>query len=303
MDRFHAMKVFCEVARQEGFAPAARALRLSTTAVSRQVGELESHLGVRLLHRTTRRTSLTDPGIAYLARCEALLAELAELERSVSDRGSAPRGRVRLTAGVSFAQQQLSHRLPQFLATHPQIELELVLDDRHLDLVAERIDVALRIGRLPDSTLVARRLAPCRHVAGASPAYLDGHPPLRTPEDLREHACIIDTNQPRAWWFRGPAGETTVDVRGRYVVNSAHAAYEAARAGLGIAYLPTFVAGEALAQGELVPVLPEHEAATVHVFAVYPHARYLAGAVRALVDFLAEQLGGRPAWDAWADAK
>lgn len=297
------MRVFCEVVRQEGFAPAARSLRLSTTAVSRHVAELEAHLGVRLLNRTTRRTSLTDPGMAYRARCEALLAELDELERSVSDRGSTPRGRVRLTAGVSFAQQQLSRRLPPFLVAYPQVELELVLDDRHLDLLAERIDVAVRIGRLPDSTLVARKLAPSRHVACASPTYLERAAGLNTPTVLSEHACIIDTNQPRAWWFRGPTGEHTVEVTGRYVVNSAHAAQEAARAGLGVAYLPTFVAGEALARGELVPVFPGYEAATVHVFAVYPHTRYLAGAVRALVEYLAEQLQGRPPWDAWMETQ
>ena len=299
MDRFTSMAVFVEVAKQRGFAPAARALRMSTTAVSRHVGELEEHLGVRLLNRTTRRTSPTDAGVAYLARCEALLEELAELERSVGDRGGTVRGRVRLTAGVSFAQEQLGRWLPRFLARCPKVELELVLDDRHLDLVAERIDVAVRIGRLPDSSLVARRLAPCRHVACCAPAYLEGAPELREPADLRQHACIIDTNQPRGWRFEGPRGEVSVEARGRYLVNSAHAAREAARAGLGIAYLPTFVGGEALARGELVPVLPEHQATTVHVFAVYPHARYLAGAVRALVEFLGAELRGRPPWDAW----
>lgn len=300
MDRFTAMHIFTEVARQGGFAPAARSLRMSTTAVSRSIGELESHLGVRLLHRTTRRTSLTDPGVAYLARCNVLLEELADLERSVSDRGSTARGRVRITAGVSFAQEQLDRRLPRFLRDHPEVELELVLDDRHLDLLRERIDVALRIGRMPDSTLVARKLAPCRHVACSSAEYLEHAPPLRTPLDLREHACIIDTNQPGAWWFEGPEGEQRVEVHGRYTANSAHAAREAAIAGLGIAYLPTFVGGQALARRELVPVLAGFEAATVPVYAAYPHARYLAGAVRALVDFLARELDAAP-WDTWLE--
>ncbi|MGH1348951.1 MAG: LysR family transcriptional regulator [Nannocystales bacterium] len=293
------MRVFAQVAREGSFRGAARSLRLSSTAVSRHVSTLEEHLGTQLLVRTTRRVSLTEPGRAYLHRCVALLDDIDELERDVADASSQVRGRLRVTAGVSFAQEHLGTLLPTFVQQHPEVEVELQLSDHHVDLVGERIDVAIRIGRLEDSSLIARRLAPCRHVVCASPEYLGSHESPRAPEELENHQCIIDTNQPPQWWLRGPQGESTHSVRGRFVVNSAHAARDAAVAGLGLAYLPTFVAGDELARGQLVPVLHGYEARAMHLYAVYTHNRHLRGSVRALVDFLVARFGPEPPWDAW----
>ncbi|MEM1415899.1 MAG: LysR family transcriptional regulator [Myxococcota bacterium] len=298
MDRLESMKVFAEVAQLGSFRGAARSLRISSTAVSRHVSNLEDHLGTQLLVRTTRRLSLTEPGRAYLLRCVALLDDLEELERDVSDASASVRGRLRVTAGVSFAQEHLGTLIPAFVREHPDVEVEFVLSDHHLDLVAERIDLAIRIGQLEDSTMIARRLAPCRHVVCASPGYLEGRALPRAPAELAAHDCIIDTNQPRQWWLRGPEGESTHAVRGRYIVNSAHAARDAALAGIGLAYLPTFVAGPRLRRGELVRVLGGYEARSLQLVAVYAHNRHLRGSVRALVDFLAARFGPEPPWDA-----
>lgn len=297
MDRLAAMEVFTEVARNESFAGAARTLRMSTSAVSRLVSALEEHLGVRLLQRTTRKVSLTDPGRAYFERCQALLEELSEIEQTMGEQTGAVRGRVRMTAGVSFAQEQLGRILPEFASSHPEVSIELVLTDQHLDLVADRFDLAIRIGDLQDSSLIARKLAPARHVACASPAYLQRRGTPRSPSDLERFDLVVDTNQPTRWWFTKKKREVTVAARGRYQVNSAHAARDAALAGLGIAYLPTFVGGSDLQAGRLVPLFESWSATELGVYAVYPHARHLSAAVRSLVDFLVDRLGPEPPWD------
>ncbi len=297
MDRLSAMSVFARVARLGGFAVAARELRLSTTAVSRHVAQLEEHLRVRLLQRTTRRVSVTEAGAAYLVRCERLLADLEELEDAVGDGRREPRGRLRVSAGVSFAQEQLHATMPRFLTRYPAVEVELVLSDRHVDLVGEGIDVALRVGRLPDSSLFARRIAPCSHVVCAAESYLEARGTPRTVDDLAAHDCIIDTNLPRGWRFVRDGQPAPIREDGRYRVNSAHGACSAAVAGLGLAYLPAFVAGPSLHRGALV-ALPHLRAVDLHLYAVYPQARYLSSGVRAFIIswsmLLPTSLGTRP---------
>lgn len=297
MDRFTAMRVFARVARLQGFAPAARELRLSPTAVSRHVAQLEERLGVRLLYRTTRSVTPTEDGQAYLTRAEQLLHELDELEEVVSAGGAQPRGSIRISVGVSFAEEQLNGLMPGFLAAHPELNLELILSDRHLDLIAEGIDLAIRIGAMPDSALFARRFAPCRHVVCASPSYLEMYGPPAQPNDLRERECIIDTNQPRNWWFQGVAGVETIEVQGRYRANSAHAVRDMVSAGLGIAYMPTFVAGPCIRRGDLVPILTDYRALELTLHAAYPERRYLSAGLRAFLDLLSTQFGDNPAWD------
>ena len=299
MDRLHAMQVFVRVSRLGSFAAAARELQLSNTATSRVVSQLEAHLGVRLLRRTTRQVSLTDEGAAYLRRCERILADIQELEEGLAEGQRTPRGRLRISAGVSFAQEQLNALMPEFLERYPELEVEALLTDRHIDLVAEGVDVAVRIGRLPDSTLIAKRIAPCRHVVCASPRYVAKRGLAQTPSALAEHACIIDTNQPRNWHFDGPGGPETFAATGRYRVNSAHAARDAAIAGLGIAYLPTFVAGTELVHGALVRQMPDYRAAETAMYAVYPENRYLSAGVTAFIRMLAERFQRDPPWDCW----
>ena len=301
MNRLQAMRVFTRVARLGGFAAAARELQLSTTAVSRQVSLLEEHLGVRLLQRTTRRLSITDAGAACLDRCERILADIQEMEEALSEGQRNPRGRLRISAGVSFAQEQLSALMPAFVEHYPDLEVELFLTDRHLDLVGEGIDVAVRIGRLSDSSLFARRIAPVRHAVCASPDYIARYGAVATPSQLSEHMCIIDTNLPRSWCFEGPGGLETVIAEGRYRVNSAHGSCDAALAGLGLAYLPTFVAGAHIARGDLVPQLPGYQTGEAAMYAVYPENRYLSAGVRAFIDMLAERFDGEPPWDCWRE--
>ena len=297
MDRLQAMKVFARVARLGGFSAAARELDLSTTAVSRHVSQLEEHLRVRLLQRTTRRLSLTDVGAAYLERCERILADLHELEDALCQGQQNPRGRLRITAGVSFAQEQLGAVMPTFVRRYPELEVELLLSDRHLDLIGEGLDLAVRIGRLPDSSLFARRLAPIRHAVCASPAYIAANGAVTAPGQLSRHTCIIDTNQPKTWWFQGPDGEQTVTVTGRYRVNSAHGACDAVIAGLGLAYLPTFVAGPRIESGAIVPQLAGYRTTELAMYAVYPENRYLSAGVRAFIDLLVDHFGDEPPWD------
>ncbi|APR84225.1 Transcriptional regulator, LysR family protein [Minicystis rosea] len=301
MDRLDAMAVFVRVARRSSFSEAARELRQSATAVSRKVAELEDHLGVRLLRRTTRKVTVTDAGLAYLSRCEQLLADLEATEMAAREQHGRPRGHLRATVGVSFAEEHVLPLLPGFLAAYPDIELDLVLTDRHVDLVGEGVDVALRIGSLGDSSLLARRLATIRHVVCASPAYLEQHGAPQSPEALRDHACLLDTNQPRDWHLDSERGSTHVQVTGPLRVNSAHAVRRAALAGLGIGYMPTFVCGADLVRGALVQVLPGHRATTAALHAVFPTGRRVSAKVQAFVDHMRASLGERPPWDAWLD--
>lgn len=299
MDRFEAMEVFSRVARLGSFTEAARELRLSTTAVSRHVSQLEEHLKTRLLLRTTRRLSLTAGGLAYLSKSEQILANVRELEDGLQAAQEVPRGRLRIGAGVSFAQEQLNQVMPSFLSRFVELNVELILSDRHVDLVADNIDVAIRIGKLPDSSLFAKRLAPCRHVACVSPGYLARHGSIFHPQELSNHLCIIDSNQARGWSFVGDKGPITHQAEGRYVVNSAHAARAAVLADLGVAYLPTFVAGPNIASGELVPQLQAFQIPNMTVYAVYPENRYLSAGVRVFIDAMEAAFGDTPQWDDW----
>lgn len=297
MDRLHAMGVFARVARLGGFAAAARELRLSTTAVSRTVGQLEDHLRVRLLRRTTRRVSLTEAGAVYLERCERILCDLYELEESLPAGQQNPRGMLRVSAGVSFAQEQLNALMPAFLSTYKEMQVELLLSDQHVDLIRDRIDVAVRIGRLSDSGLFAKRICAVHTDLCASPAYVAEHGALNKPSELAAHACIVDTNRSSDWTFTAQGKTVHHAPDGRYRVNSAHAARDAAEAGLGLAYLPSFVAAPALARGTLVAQLTDYATDEVALYAVYPESRYLSAGVRAFIDALVEAYGGdEPPW-------
>ncbi|MEM6928665.1 MAG: LysR family transcriptional regulator [Myxococcota bacterium] len=277
------LRAFTRVARLGSFAAAARELRLSTTAISRRVAALEDRLGTRLLHRTTRRVSLTPAGAKALERTERLLVDLEELHDAVVGDGT-PRGHCRVTAGVSLGHALLHEGLPDFLRQHPMVSVEVVLTDRHVDLVTERIDLAVRIGALADSELVAMRLGSVGHVVCASPAWLADHGPVAV-GTLEGISRIVDTNQPRAWVLSGPdAASVEVEAAGRYAVNSAHAARDGCRAGIGLAMLPSFVAREELANGRLVDALPGWRGPELGLYAVVLERRWISPAVRALVE-------------------
>lgn len=299
MDRLDDMLAFIKVVDARSFTAAADRLNLSKSVVSRRVADLENRLGARLLNRTTRRLSLTEVGQAFYDRCQRILADLEEAEQAASDLQATPRGRLKLAAPLSFGTQHLAPAITDFMAQHPAIEIDVELNDRYVDLVDEGFDMAVRIGRLRDSSLIARRLAPSRRVLVASPAYLEREGVPETPEDLARHRCLLYTNTPAAeqWQFRVGNEVKSVRVAGPLRANNGDLLMAAAMAGQGIAVLPTFMCGQALEAGTLHCLLFDCYVSESAVYAVYPQNRHLSSKVRAFVSFLAARFGPEPYWD------
>ena len=294
------MAVFAAVVELGGFTAAARELGLSKSAVSKQVARLEGRLGTRLLQRTTRRLSPTEAGAVFHEGCQRALAEAAAAEAAVTHLAGAVRGRLRINAPMSFGVQHLSPLLSGFMARYPELELEVGLNDRLVDLVEEGYDLGVRIGHLESSSLVARRLAPIRRAICASPDYLARHGRPETPEALARHRCLIYSNleSPRVWRFHGPGGSRRVTVAGPLESNNGDVLADAAVAGCGIACLPAFILCDALADGRLVELLTDwRDSGAPALYAVYPARRHLAPKVRAFVDYLAEQISDPPSWE------
>jgi DNA-binding transcriptional LysR family regulator len=297
MDRFDQMRVFAAVVDAGSFAAAAQALGLSRPGVSRHVAELESRLGVRLIQRTTRRLAPTAEGQLFHARVRDLLAGMDEAEAEISARKAQPSGLLRVNVPVTFGILHLAPLWGRFRARHPQVSFEVTLSDRIVDLVDEGYDAAVRIARLPDSSLVSRQLASTRIVACASPAYLRRRGRPKTPQDLREHAVVAYSYwaQRDEWAFHGPDGEARVQTRPVMRTNNGDTCRAAALAGQGIVLQPTFLVGPDLAEGRLVELLPGYSAGELGIFAVYPTRKHVLPKTRALIDFLADALA-RPAW-------
>lgn len=300
MDQFTAMKVFRRVIELEGFSAAARDLGLSNAAVSKNVSELEADLGVRLLTRTTRRLSVTEAGEAYYRRCVRVLEELDEARDEVADLAHTPRGTLRVSAPVSFALMHLAPAIPRFLELHPGLKLDLVLNDRVVDLVEEGFDLALRGGgELSDSSLVARKLAPIRRVVCGAPTYFQRRTIPKSPRDLADHECLVYSlaSSPRQWSFRHEGSELSVRVDGRYQVSNSIALKQALLSGLGLSLIPIFIVGPELRRGELRAVLTRFHPAPQSLYAVHPHRRYVPQKTRSFIDFLSATFGGKPYWD------
>ena len=301
MDRLACLEAFVRVAESGTFSAAAIALRLPKSAVSRQVAALEEELGVRLINRTTRSLSLTEAGRGYLERASRILADIEDANRCVSQLQATPRGHLRISAPMSFGFLHLAPALTDFLIRYPEVSVDVVMNDRFVDVVEEGFDVAVRIGSLADSSLIARRLAPNRLALCASPAYLAQHGAPRTPEDLRGQSCLINSNiaASREWRFVGPGGEAiVVPVSSRASFNNGDAMRIAAARGLGFVRLPTFICGDDLRSGALVSVLADYVPQLSAIHAVYPQGRHLSPTVRAFVDFLVARFGPEPYWDA-----
>lgn len=298
MDRIDWMRLFAAVAEHGGFSEAARRLGTTPAQVSKKVAALEAHLGARLLDRTTRSVSLTPVGAAYLERLRPIIAELEALEDGVRAEQAEPTGALRVAASVTFGARRLTPVILDFLSQHPGVELRLALSDRFVDLVEEGFDVAVRIGRLEDSSLIARRLAPSRLALVAAP----DHPAVagaREPQDLERFVCVVDANYPtpRRWRFRRGAAVAEARIAGRFHVNNAEAALAAAEAGCGACLSPTFVCGPALRADRVVRLLPGWEPEHRDIWAVFPQNRFLASRVRLFVDHLAAAFGDPPEWD------
>lgn len=297
MDRLDEIRAFVAVAEALSFTQGARKLDVSGAQASKLVARLENRLGARLLNRTTRDVSLTDTGAAYLDSARDVLERFEALETSVRDQ-SGPSGTLKVSAPVSFGRGQLTPALLDFAAGCGAVSLEVTFSDRIVNLVEEGFDVAVRIGHLTDSSLVARKLAAVRLVTCASPDYLARAGAPTALEDLAAHEAILDSNMrdANAWRF-GPHGDVReVRVHGRLKFSGAEACVAAAVAGFGIARSPAFAAADELRAGRLVPILCNFEPELIHVYAVYPHARHLAAKVRAFVDFLAQRYAGEPEW-------
>ena len=297
MDRLDEIRAFTAVAEARSFTQGARRLEVSPAQISKLVARLENRLDARLLNRTTRDVSLTDTGQAYLERARELLEGFDALQSSVRDQGG-PSGTLKISAPVSFGKGQLTPALLDFAAAYPAVAIDVAFADRIVNLVEEGFDVAVRIGHLTDSSLVAKRLAAVRMVTCASPAYLATHGTPVALEDLAGHEAILDTNAREATtWTFGPHGDRReVRVHGRLRFNGAEACVAAAVAGFGVTRTPAFAAADDLRAGRIVPLLCSAEPELIHVHAVYPHARHLAAKVRAFVDFLAKRYAGEPAW-------
>jgi len=294
MDTFLEMRTFCAVAEAGSFVRAAGALDLSKAAVSRYVAGLEARLGVRLLHRTTRRLSLTDEGEVFYARSKELLAGHEEAESELRSRSAAARGTLRINAPVTFGILHLAPLWGAFRERHPQVRIDLTLADRVVDLVEEGYDVAIRIAVLPDSTLISKRLANTLMVLCASPRYLKVSGVPSHPSELAKHAVIAYRywSTGDEWQFDGPKGRVTVSTKPIMHSNSGDTCRTMALEHHGVILQPTFLIGTDLADGTLVELMPEYHALELGIYAIYPTRQHVSPKVRALIEFLVERFSG-----------
>lgn len=303
MTEIGAIPVFVAVAENGSFAAAARKLGVTKSAVSKRVGGLEAHLGAQLFHRSTRSISLTEAGEIYLAHAIQALGSAQEAEDAVAALQGDPVGHLKVSAPMSFGQLHVAPAIPEFLRLHPGITLELSMDDRFVDLVDSGMDLALRAGTLPDSALIARKLAPIHSMIVAAPAYLARAGEPHHPQDLTDHDCLhyAYSRDPLEWKFIGDDGGIAVRTRGRFRVNNSEALCTTLIAGLGIGRLPTFIAGAHLAAGRLQRVLPNFLMPEQALYAVFPERQHIPAKVRTFVEYFANYVGKKmPYWDSEA---
>lgn len=296
MDKFQEIRVFSAVVDASSFVAAADSLGMSKAAVSRYVSELEQRLGVRLMHRTTRKLSLTPEGEVFLARCRDILASIESSEAEISTRSVTASGLLKVSVPVSFGIRHLAPLWSEFLSDHPQVTLDVQLADRVIDLVDEGFDLAVRIARLPDSSLISRQLASTRLVLCAAPSYLKRRGTPAHPSELAQHDVLGYSLMAMGdqWQFTGPEGPVSVKVRPRMWTNNGDSCVAAALQGSGIQLQPTFLIDDELASGQLVEILPQFRSVELGIYAVYPSRKFVLPKVRAMVEFLANKLGQAP---------
>lgn len=300
MDRIESLESFVTVVESGQFSAAAERLGIGKSVISRRVSELEEHLGALLIQRTTRRLSLTDAGREFYPRAVQLLEDLAEAEQSVSTAQQALNGPIRLAAPLSFGLLHLAPALNTFMTKHPGVVLDMDFNDSQVDLIQEGVDLALRIGRLEDSSMVALPLAPIRALVCASPGYLARYGTPQTPEALAGHQglCYSNLPEPQKWRFiDSKGGSHTVRVENRMQANNGQILLEAAASGHGVCLSPTFIAYRTILEGRLVPLLKDYQIPSASAYVIYPNRRFIPQRVRALGEFLREQFGDRPYWD------
>ena len=295
MDRLEAMSIVLAVAEAGSLSAAARRLNTPVATASRKITELEEHLHAKLFERSARKLRLTDSGLSYVAALKRILADLSEADRAAAGEYTRPTGELVVTAPVGLGRLHLMPILAEFLRAYPEIDVRLLLSDRVLSLTEDQFDVALRIGELPDSRLIALRLGTIRTVVCASPAYLEARGTPRTPDDLAAHDCIIYEGfiGPYDWKFVREGTDVAVTVRPRLVVSNPEAAFDAVLAGIGLGRGASYYVGTAIEAGTLTTVLDEFHLPTRPVSFVYPAGRFLPVKLRAFLDFLAPRLRAR----------
>lgn len=294
------MRVFVTVVDLGSQSAAADHLDLSRPVVSRYLAELEGWVGARLLHRTTRKLSLTAAGGETLPRCRQLLDLCGDMQAAVSEPDDAPRGLLRLSVSTSFGQAQLGAAIAEYVKLYPLVTMDLQMLDRTVNLVDERIDLAIRTSNDLDPNLIARRLTVCRSVVCATPAYLREHPAPQKVEDLARHNCLTHSYFGKSLWHFEENGEhVSVPVHGNITANEASTLMRVTLAGAGVAMLPSYQAGELIRSGELVRLLPHAEPRQMNIYAVYASRKHMPSALRSLLDFLVLRFPEEPVWDVW----
>lgn len=300
MDRFEDMRCFMEVVDKGSVTRAAESMSIAPSAVSRRIKDLEARLGAQLLTRTTRSMSLTEAGQGFYDRCQAILAQVDEAESEVSNASCALHGPLRVAAPLSFGVGYLSPILAGFAAANPELELDIDLSDRQVDLVSEGFDLAVRIGTLRDSSMIARKLCEVRTLLVASTAFLDGHGRPARPAEMKDWPALAYVGSERhdIWRYRDPEGRAgSVQVRVAMRSNNGEVLRDAAAAGLGVTLQPSFIVSDALREGRLESVLRDYSWSDLAVHVVYPQTRHLSAKSRAFIDFLKEHLSPRPFWE------
>jgi DNA-binding transcriptional LysR family regulator len=294
MDTLEAMSVFVRVVERGSFSAVARELGTTQPTISKQISALEQRLGGRLIARSTRQLSLTDEGQRYYQQCRDILAAIDNAEHSFQTGREAVAGPLRVASSVSFGRLQLAPRLRGFLQVHPQVSVDLQLSDQNVDLLSEGVDVAIRIGELKDSNLIARQIGLTRRLTVGSPAYLAQHPGPQTPEELAQHNCLLFTllKQFDTWSFDD--GRYSVQVRGNVHSNNSEAIREMVLSGLGISLSPSWLYREDIDAGRVVQIMPNHTPSSLPIYAVFPANRRQSARVRTFVDFLAEAFAQDP---------
>lgn len=300
MESLSDIAVFVQVVDSGSFTAAANRLELSKSVVSKYVTRLENHLGAQLLQRTTRKLNLTEVGRAFYEHSKRGLLEIEEAEAIVSRLQGTPRGLLRLNAPMSFGILHIAPLIQDFLDLYPELSIDINFEDRKVDLIEDGFDLAIRIANLSDSSLVARRLGPCRHVVCASPTYLKRNGIPRTPDDLREHNALTFKYQdsPTQWQFLSDDGKVSnVPVSGSIQMNNSLALREALLCDAGITLTPTFIVGEDIKSGRLQAVLTQYQLMEISIFTVYHQRRHMSPKVRAFIDFLSSRITDKPYWD------
>jgi DNA-binding transcriptional LysR family regulator len=279
---------FVYVAENESFTLASKKMAISTAQVSRQISALEKRLNIKLFYRTTRKVSLTEEGRVFYQHCRSVLDGLDAAERAITNLQSKPQGKIKLTAPVTYGEKQILPLVNNFLKQYDDVEVSAYLSNRQIDIVEEGYDLAIRLGKLSDSTMMAKKLGKRANYVCASPSYLDKHGIPHSLSELNNHSCLLGTND--YWHFRESGREKSIRVTGRLRYNNGYSLTDAGRKGLGIVQLPDYYVLQHIQSGELVTLLDSYRAPDEGIWAVYPQNRHLSPKIRLLVDYLAEQL-------------